>query len=203
MTLLFFWNRGGEAESYSSDVLDEGGLQTDGDSLLGGDTLEYVVPADVTSVMNEETDRPIVYLDYHLAGNADGSTSPKTERIYIQLFTDVAPRATSNFVQLLLGKGPDIDAKRPIVQQIFGEDTKFGYAGSRCHRLVVNFILQCGDFELGAGMGGFPVFTDTIRTMDDEPGALALSHKKYYLNCAFIALVVSLPRLIPCLPAFV
>ena len=51
--------------------------------------------------------------------------------VFAELFTDAAPRAVSNFEQLLTGKGKDIEKTNLV-----------GYAGSTCHRVLKDFIIQ-------------------------------------------------------------
>ncbi|HIN86599.1 MAG TPA: peptidylprolyl isomerase [Myxococcales bacterium] len=64
-----------------------------------------------------------------------------------ELFEKQAPRTVANFVGLARGKREYIDAKT-------GQPTRGAYFdGTRCHRVIPNFMMQCGD-PTGTGRGG-------------------------------------------------
>ena len=98
--------------------------------------------------------------------------------VFAELFKEAAPRTVSNFEQLLTGKGADIEKSG----KADGTGKLVGYRGSKCHRILKSFIIQCGDFTKGDGTGGAAVFPGG--RFDDEAGGLALKHEKYSLQMA-------------------
>uniref|UniRef100_M4B514 Peptidyl-prolyl cis-trans isomerase n=1 Tax=Hyaloperonospora arabidopsidis (strain Emoy2) TaxID=559515 RepID=M4B514_HYAAE len=55
---------------------------------------------------------------------------------------------------------------------------EYSYKGSVCHRIIKDFIVQCGDFTRGTGTGGRSIYGAAF---DDEPNGLRLQHSKRYL----------------------
>ncbi|CAI5708429.1 unnamed protein product [Peronospora destructor] len=47
-----------------------------------------------------------------------------------------------------------------------------------CHRILKNFIVQCGDYTRGTGTGGRSIYGSRF---DDEPNGLRLKHSKRYI----------------------
>ncbi|XP_018529332.1 NK-tumor recognition protein isoform X2 [Lates calcarifer] len=86
-------------------------------------------------------DRPQCYFDVELNREPVG-------RIVFQLFSDVCPKTSKNFLCLCTGeKGTG---------KITGK--KLCYKGSTFHRVVKNFMIQGGDFTEGNGRGGESIY---------------------------------------------
>uniref|UniRef100_UPI0037E87AAA NK-tumor recognition protein isoform X1 n=2 Tax=Semicossyphus pulcher TaxID=241346 RepID=UPI0037E87AAA len=86
-------------------------------------------------------DRPQCYFDVELNREPVG-------RIVFQLFSDVCPKTSKNFLSLCTGeKGTG---------KITGK--KLCFKGSTFHRVVKNFMIQGGDFTEGNGRGGESIY---------------------------------------------
>uniref|UniRef100_A0A3B3D6U4 peptidylprolyl isomerase n=1 Tax=Oryzias melastigma TaxID=30732 RepID=A0A3B3D6U4_ORYME len=86
-------------------------------------------------------DRPQCYFDVELNRDPVG-------RIVFQLYSDVCPKTSKNFLCLCTGeKGSG---------KITGK--KLCYKGSTFHRVVKNFMIQGGDFTEGTGRGGESIY---------------------------------------------
>ncbi|KAM9331621.1 NK-tumor recognition protein isoform 2-T2 [Pholidichthys leucotaenia] len=86
-------------------------------------------------------DRPQCYFDVELNREPVG-------RIVFQLFSDVCPKTSKNFLCLCTGeKGTG---------KVTGK--KLCYKGSTFHRVVKNFMIQGGDFTEGNGRGGESIY---------------------------------------------
>ncbi|XP_061777272.1 NK-tumor recognition protein isoform X1 [Nerophis ophidion] len=86
-------------------------------------------------------DRPQCYFDVELNREPVG-------RIVFQLFSDVCPKTSKNFLSLCTGeKGTG---------KVAGK--KLCYKGSTFHRVVKNFMIQGGDFTDGNGRGGESIY---------------------------------------------
>ncbi|KAK2859507.1 hypothetical protein Q5P01_004127 [Channa striata] len=83
-------------------------------------------------------DRPQCYFDVELNREPVG-------RIVFQLFSDICPKTSKNFLCLCTGTG-----------KITGK--KLCYKGSTFHRVVKNFMIQGGDFTEGNGRGGESIY---------------------------------------------
>ncbi|KAK7123781.1 hypothetical protein R3I93_022024 [Phoxinus phoxinus] len=86
-------------------------------------------------------DRPQCYFDVEINREPVG-------RIVFQLFSDVCPKTSKNFLWLCTGEKGS------------GKTTgkKLCYKGSTFHRVVKNFMIQGGDFTEGNGRGGESIY---------------------------------------------
>ncbi|XP_019745550.1 NK-tumor recognition protein isoform X2 [Hippocampus comes] len=104
-------------------------------------------------------DRPQCYFDVELNREPVG-------RIVFQLFSDICPKTSKNFLCLCTGeKGAG---------KITGK--KLCYKGSTFHRVVKNFMIQGGDFTEGNGRGGESIYGGYF---EDEN--LTLKHDRAFL----------------------
>ncbi|XP_018835608.2 peptidyl-prolyl cis-trans isomerase CYP40-like isoform X2 [Juglans regia] len=88
-----------------------------------------------------EMGRPRCFLDISIGRELEG-------RIVVELYNDVVPRTAENFRALCTGEkgiGPNTGA--PL-----------HYKGSRFHRIIKNFMVQCGDISAGDGTGGESIY---------------------------------------------
>uniref|UniRef100_A0A3Q0SUI7 Peptidyl-prolyl cis-trans isomerase n=1 Tax=Amphilophus citrinellus TaxID=61819 RepID=A0A3Q0SUI7_AMPCI len=74
--------------------------------------------------------------------------APSFGRIVFQLFSDICPKTSKNFLCLCTGE------KR--TGKVTGK--KLCYKGSTFHRVVKNFMIQGGDFTEGNGRGGESIY---------------------------------------------
>uniref|UniRef100_A0A8C6PIK7 Peptidyl-prolyl cis-trans isomerase n=1 Tax=Nothobranchius furzeri TaxID=105023 RepID=A0A8C6PIK7_NOTFU len=93
-------------------------------------------------------------------------------RIVFQLFSDVCPRTSKNFLSLCTGERG--------TGKVTGK--KLCYKGSTFHRVVKNFMIQGGDFTEGTGRGGESIYggyfkDENFTLKHDRPFLLSMANR--------------------------
>ncbi|CAI5737283.1 unnamed protein product [Hyaloperonospora brassicae] len=106
-------------------------------------------------IMEPRADRKYVWLDVAIDDKYVG-------RVTIELYAEQVPKTVENFRALVTGE----------------KGSEYTFKGSVCHRILKNFIVQCGDYTTGTGTGGRSIYGAQF---DDEFNGLRLKHSKRYL----------------------
>eukprot|EP00970_Alexandrium_tamarense_P009951 scaffold1969_cov191-Alexandrium_tamarense.AAC.3 len=105
---------------------------------------------------------------------------PHGSRIVFRLYWNVAPLACENFATLCTNGGNSIlgcSNNNKLKPAPIGESGKeLSYKNSTIHRVVLEFIVQGGDFVFGNGSGGESIYNG--KKFKDERAGLALKHDR-------------------------
>lgn len=112
------------------------------------------LPADNEQI--ETVSKPNVFMDISINKEMQG-------RIEFELYYDIVPQTAENFRALCT------------------HEKGFGYRGCKFHRIIPNFMLQCGDFTDGNGTGGRSIYggkfaDENFRLLHTGPGMLSMAN---------------------------
>eukprot|EP00286_Rhodomonas_abbreviata_P025197 CAMPEP_0181313218 /NCGR_PEP_ID=MMETSP1101-20121128/14130_1 /TAXON_ID=46948 /ORGANISM="Rhodomonas abbreviata, Strain Caron Lab Isolate" /LENGTH=193 /DNA_ID=CAMNT_0023420155 /DNA_START=36 /DNA_END=617 /DNA_ORIENTATION=+ len=102
------------------------------------------------------TQNPSVFFDVEIAGKPAG-------KVTFELFADITPKTAENFRALCTG------------------EKGFGFAKSKFHRIIPQFMLQGGDFTRGDGTGGQSIYgakfpDENFKLGHTKPGLLSMAN---------------------------
>jgi len=95
----------------------------------------------------------------------DKTNVPQKARVEFELYDDVVPKTAENFLKLCTKE----------------HEGKFGYEGSKFHRVIPQFMLQGGDFTRGNGTGGKSIYgekfpDENFKLKHDQPFLLSMAN---------------------------
>lgn len=108
-----------------------------------------------------------------------GINKKKIGRMIFELFDNIVPRTTNNFIELIKKK----------------------YTGTKFHRIIPNFMVQGGDFTRGDGSGGYSIYGEKFEDecfdiKHDKAGLLSMANSGPNTNGSqFFITLDSLPHL--------
>jgi peptidyl-prolyl cis-trans isomerase A (cyclophilin A) len=92
--------------------------------------------------------------------------------LHCELYPEKAPMTVANFIGLATGQKPWLDPKSGAV-----EKGKPYFDGQICHRVIPEFMMQCGD-PTGTGTGGpgYMFGNEFVEDLKMDPGTLAMAN---------------------------
>ena len=96
-------------------------------------------PADITDMPADRADNSVIYMDISTEGGRTLRTLEVTKphligRLYFELRQDLCPLTCTNFLSLIT-----------CAKGVASDGLKYGYKGTKLHRIVKNLLLQGGD----------------------------------------------------------
>ncbi|PMV17978.1 MULTISPECIES: peptidylprolyl isomerase [unclassified Pseudomonas] len=106
--------------------------------------------------------RTTVYFDITIVGASAG-------RIFMSLYNGITPKTAENFRALCTN------------------EKGFGFAGSKLHRVIPNFMPQVGDFTICDGPGSKSIYgnkfeDENFQYIQDKPGELSMANARPNTN---------------------
>ena len=116
-------------------------------------------------VEKSKAERSRCFFDIQIDGEPVG-------RIVMELFDDLVPRTTENFLMLCTGQAG--------IGKVTGKPLHF--KGSLFHRVIKNFMIQGGDFTAGNGTGGESIYggvfdDESFKAKHDQPFMLSMANR--------------------------